>query len=269
METEQISEHFFGVYLLYCKNPNYKGKTYIGYTVNPKRRIKQHNAGKNFGGAWKTSNRGPWEMILIVHGFPNSICALQFEWAWQHPEHSRRLNHVIKKKSRQRTFNYQLMVLSAMLNVVPWVRLPLILRWLDDDFGREYSSWVRPPLHMPIAYGKITSKPLKNAHEGSQKSKEMEIPVNKVTNMDETYCQICLSMVEEEDAITCVEPNCSLISHLICLAEHFRKDDMILPIEGCCPACNVDILWGDLIRKKLGCTMHFDEENDESYFSDI
>lgn len=60
MGDAEVIEHFYGVYLLYCMNPKYKGRTYIGYTVDPCRRLKKHNAGKKYGGAWKTSDKGPW-----------------------------------------------------------------------------------------------------------------------------------------------------------------------------------------------------------------
>ncbi|XP_036593900.1 structure-specific endonuclease subunit SLX1 isoform X4 [Trichosurus vulpecula] len=91
---------FFGVYLLYCLNPKYRGRVYVGFTVNPSRRVQQHNAGRKKGGAWRTSGRGPWEMVLIVHGFPSDVAALR---------------------------------------VAPWNRLPLTVRWLQHDFQQELS----------------------------------------------------------------------------------------------------------------------------------
>ena len=46
--TEEI-ENFYGVYLLVSQNPRYKGRTYVGFTVDPIRRLKQHNGGRYDG----------------------------------------------------------------------------------------------------------------------------------------------------------------------------------------------------------------------------
>ena len=68
----------FFCYLLHSKNT----KTYIGATVDPDRRLRQHN-GELSGGARRTSGL-QWKRALYVGGFPDWTAALQFEWAWKY-----------------------------------------------------------------------------------------------------------------------------------------------------------------------------------------
>jgi structure-specific endonuclease subunit SLX1 len=58
-----------------------KQRTYIGATVAPDRRVRQHN-GEISGGARATKGR-EWTRIILVSGFPDEVAALQFEWAWK------------------------------------------------------------------------------------------------------------------------------------------------------------------------------------------
>ncbi|KAK4878469.1 hypothetical protein RN001_010975 [Aquatica leii] len=239
-------EQFHGVYLLYCLNPKFKGRTYIGYTVDPNRRIKQHNKGRKAGGAWKTSKKGPWSMVLIVHGFPNAISALRFEWAWQHPGRSRRLNHITKKRNKESVYDYTLRILSEMFQTGPWNRLPLTIKWLNQEYQREFPGNRLPPLHMPFCYGTVIAKKLTSVNENHEKLK------NKINT-----CVICSKTILDKP-LHCVKPTCSLISHLWCLAEYYLEDGEYVPVEGCCPVCNQTFLWGDYIRKYKGCYENLD-----------
>lgn len=69
-------------YMLYSSD----GQTYIGATVDPNRRLRQHN-GEIKGGARATKIRviegQTWTRACYVRGFPDKIAALQFEWRWK------------------------------------------------------------------------------------------------------------------------------------------------------------------------------------------
>ncbi|CBK22023.2 uncharacterized protein [Blastocystis hominis] len=104
-------------YLLRSLNEKYRNSTYIGYTVNPKRRIRQHNREiKN--GAFKTHRAMPWEMICVVCGFPDKREGLRFEWAWQHPVHSKICREFISATlERRRKYISKLEIALRMVSV--------------------------------------------------------------------------------------------------------------------------------------------------------
>ena len=172
-----------------------------------------------------------------------------------------------------------------MLNVGPWYRLPLTIRWLDDDFYIKYATSISPPMHMPVTYGPVVSKKLETENTKKDKTKSQSTSKLKTTSQSKSkseiqsasqsslepqagpstvYCLLCDLPVEQDDKITCVMPGCFLVAHILCLGKSFWKDDgMILPIDGMCPACDNNVLWGDLIRKMLGCNLHLSEESED------
>jgi structure-specific endonuclease subunit SLX1 len=58
-------------------------KTYVGATVDPDRRLRQHN-GQLSGGARATSRvPGGWYRVCYLKGFESKREALRFEWWWK------------------------------------------------------------------------------------------------------------------------------------------------------------------------------------------
>jgi structure-specific endonuclease subunit SLX1 len=57
-------------------------KTYVGATVDPDRRLRQHN-GELAGGAYATKGRA-WKRRFLVGGFVDERAALRFEWRWKY-----------------------------------------------------------------------------------------------------------------------------------------------------------------------------------------
>jgi predicted GIY-YIG superfamily endonuclease len=125
------SQQHFHCYLLRSLDPLHPHLSYIGYTTNPHRRLRQHNGLLKNGGALRTRRRGrPWEFVAIVGGFPTSKQALQFEWHWQHPAKSKLIRLELgdveaSKLGRQRGKMKTLALL--LLKCKPFSDLPLVL----------------------------------------------------------------------------------------------------------------------------------------------
>ena len=100
-------------------------RTYVGYTVAPARRLRQHN-GELQGGARATRALRPWVHVAIVHGFPSARAALQFEWAWKHPRESRHLSAAVRGQSVNGPLG-RLWVLNLMVRTAPWAALDLVV----------------------------------------------------------------------------------------------------------------------------------------------
>ncbi|CAK0782989.1 hypothetical protein CVIRNUC_006184 [Coccomyxa viridis] len=149
---------FYACYLLRSQSTKSRGKTYIGFTVNPTRRIRQHN-GELGAGAWKTKGGRPWSMVLVVYGFPTKIQALQFEWAWQHPDKSKIVRDDVaalmasSKRPGIMGAKGKIKVLSVLLNSEHWRFFPLTLQVLSTDFSPLLHGMPALPDHISIHYG--------------------------------------------------------------------------------------------------------------------
>jgi predicted GIY-YIG superfamily endonuclease len=70
------------MYHCYLIKNNSNG-TYIGYTADLQRRLRQHN-GEIVGGAKATCQDKSWQFIATVSGFPTQHFAKRFEYYWKH-----------------------------------------------------------------------------------------------------------------------------------------------------------------------------------------
>ena len=78
--------------------------------------------------------------------------------------------------------------------------------------------------------------------------------------IEDSLCGLCTqSVLSKEEKVSCISPKCGAISHIGCLAQHFRatskdsnKLDYLIPIDGTCPVCDFHCLWGDIVKKKKG-----------------
>ena len=85
---EAINKAYY-VYIIMDQTSN---RTYIGYTVNLKNRLRQH-CGVISGGAKATKSSKNWSYLLVMTCDTwNASRAMQIEWLVKHPERKKRVN---------------------------------------------------------------------------------------------------------------------------------------------------------------------------------
>ena len=143
--NKQLSCDFYAVYLL--RSIPKRNVTYIGSTPDPIRRLRQHN-GDRKGGAYRTKLKvkRPWEMCLLVYGFPNKSIALKFEHAWQHVYKSRfsKTKHSQWKMTKQGNsgLNLKIKALKLLLNSKHFSKFDLKVVIFDKDSSLElFNIW--------------------------------------------------------------------------------------------------------------------------------
>lgn len=87
-----MTEQKYWCYILYNTKEEYKGRTYVGFTVEPARRIRQHNRELVGGAKCTAQGAGGWEFLAILTGFQTSNNALSCEYRLKHPDGKKRKN---------------------------------------------------------------------------------------------------------------------------------------------------------------------------------
>lgn len=280
---------FYGCYLLVSLGARAKGRTYIGFTVKPKRRIRQHN-GELAMGASRTRMGRPWEMVLVVYGFSSQGRALAFEWAWQHPRRSKSIrDQIAKMKSGQLSgVKGKARILRELLSSEAFQNERLKVQILDS----KYASPVHPLLSnisrkegdgeggLPVSIAPLASlpdsnEPLAEDSDDSEETEE-ETEESQIGSGYNTKCMLCFQdLIEGCVSLSC---RCESRFHPSCLENHFakkseKKTDGGVSVsasasdqqcdQGPCPLCGYELTWEEALALGRERDKEDEEENDD------
>jgi predicted GIY-YIG superfamily endonuclease len=100
-------------------------RTYNGYTVDLRHRLRQHN-GEIKGGAFATKNRGPWEFIAVMTCLEwTNVRAMKVEWLIRYPT---------RKKPRPTEFSGPQGRINSLVEVVKRMDEPSIHLYVNPLF---------------------------------------------------------------------------------------------------------------------------------------
>ncbi|KAH7318270.1 hypothetical protein B0I35DRAFT_431665 [Stachybotrys elegans] len=281
----QLCKPLPALYVVYVLRSTVRhASLYIGSTPDPQRRLKQHN-GLVKGGATRTSRASlrPWEMIMVVSGFPSSVAALKFEWALAnahitlHIPSEARLAISNKKKRNGHPRRPPLSLRSVVSNIhlltgVPsFARWPLKVHFFAKEAHAAWESWTRTAEAPTRKNLDIITDFGPSGPEGAAPSGALwgagALPSNYtpikeyvekaqgvVTFEQEGQCVHCHGDLESGKGLHPMCPNseCVAMGHLDCWSKYAlakNEEGQVLPDLCQCPSCGGDIRWGDMMKE--------------------
>ncbi|KAL1922331.1 uncharacterized protein VTP21DRAFT_9870 [Calcarisporiella thermophila] len=277
-ESDFKFQNFYCCYLLRSKQ--FRSSAYVGSTPHPIRRLRQHN-GEIKGGAYKTRKKRPWQMVLIVHGFPTRLAALQFEWVWQNPHRSRHFcsaltthiagaistgSKVYTGKPSERLYLTKIRVLSDMLMLPGFQRWPLKVHFFCEVAREDFLTLADVELsrELEMTWGEAKSMEYTFADGGEAEERMEKEEYDRYLHRTDAaiscyFCDKSLEFAPHLSYVNCYHNNCTLTAHLSCIAAHFTVKPFLtgshkitpplLPKLGVCPLCFLTLEWGQLIRR--------------------
>jgi structure-specific endonuclease subunit SLX1 len=253
----------FHCYLLHSLKTPSSTSTYIGFTVDNTRRLRQHN-GEITAGAKQTSRGRPWQHIAIVSGFPNKIIALQFEWQWQHPASSRVIKENIDFNPKKRGINTKLDILYCILQTKLWKQLDLHINFFKKS---SYEYFMKKENNQGATLRCRLWNSLEDMVGETLANKENEQgPENQVRTVNNaricsTTTATCALCQNSSDAVLMWSCNrCSHTMHTACLANssfakretnlHTSSTD-IMPHAVECPHCSTLFCWVNVAKSSI------------------
>uniref|UniRef100_A0ACD5Y1C0 Uncharacterized protein n=1 Tax=Avena sativa TaxID=4498 RepID=A0ACD5Y1C0_AVESA len=156
------------------------------FTVNPRRRIRQHN-GELRCGAWRTKRGRPWEMVLCIYGFPTNVAALQFEWAWQHPTESLAVRKAAAGFKSLGGIGNKVKIAYTMLNLPSWENLNLTVNFLSTKNTKFTAGCPALPSHMKTVVNPMEDLPCYDEGHSSEEHREDEEEPDTIFGGSETF----------------------------------------------------------------------------------
>ena len=124
-------------YLLYTD----EGHTYVGATIDPDRRLRQHNK-EISGGARATGIRVGqgliWKRACYIKNIPEWRSALQIEWRWKQLSRSLRIRNPLER--RLQALNMLLHLEKPTTHTIPYDAYPdpIEIVWDSDECEQKY-----------------------------------------------------------------------------------------------------------------------------------